>query len=78
MSAGDIQNDTLFQDDASRKSHKPFQLPATLSMGMNEKSLIECPGELKCSETVVIMSGKGFISNFVCSFPDYSDSNSQT
>ena len=40
-------------------------------MGINEKSLIECPGELKCSETVVTMSGKCFISNFVCSFSDY-------
>ena len=30
------------------------QLSVTLSMGMNEKSLIECPGELKCSETVVM------------------------
>ena len=39
--------------------------------GHNEKSLIECLGELKCSETVVTMSGKCFISNFVCLFSDY-------
>ena len=31
--------------------HKAF--PVTLSMGRTEKSLIECPGELKYSEVVV-------------------------
>ena len=40
-------------------------------MGINEKSLIEYPGKLKCSETVVIMSGKCLYQIYVCSFSDY-------
>ena len=40
-----------------------FQLFDTFSIGINEKSWMLCPGELKCSETLVNMSGKCTISN---------------
>ena len=40
-------------------------------MGINAKSLIECPGELKCSETVVTMSRNVLYQIYVCSFSDY-------
>ena len=41
-----------------------FQLPDTLSMRMNEKSWIICLAKLKCSETVVGVSGKYYIYAF--------------
>ena len=47
--------------------HKLFQFQVTLSVGTDKKYLIECPDKLKCSETVVSMSRKCFISN-LCFF----------
>ena len=44
-----------------------FQLFETFSIGINVKSLILCPGELKCSETFVIISGKCTMSD-LCLF----------
>ena len=40
-----------------------FQLLETFSIGINEKSWMVCPGELKCSETLVNISGKCTMSN---------------
>ena len=60
---------TLFQDNAPGSlTHENFQFLVALSMCINEKILIECPSELKCSEVVVTISGKCFISHLFLFF----------
>ena len=50
-----------YQECTSKMS---FQLFETFTKSINEKSWMVCPGETKCSETLVNISGKCTMSNF--------------